>query len=362
MKAAVCRLFGDPLVVEDLDLAAPQYGEVKVKMSAVAICHSDVHIIRGEWAGEPPLVAGHEASGVVEAIGDGVTLVKPGDRVVVSLLRSCGRCICCTTGYPYQCEGTFALNTEHRMTDTSGNPVKMAIRTAAFAEETVVDQSQLAVVPDGFPMDVASLLACGVITGFGAVVRTAKITFGSSVVVLGVGGVGLNAIQGAVASGAYPIIAVDLLDSKLEAAKRFGATHTVRADQDSAEEAVLEITGGRGADYAFITVGSTAAVEQGFKMIGKQGTEVLVGIPETGANFSLPAGGFVGSEKKMMGSNMGSTRLSYDIPKHVAAYQEGKLKLDELITNRYPLEKINEAIESMEGGEALRNIITFGDG
>jgi Zn-dependent alcohol dehydrogenase len=359
MKAAVCRSFGDPLVVEDLELAAPKKGEVKVKMSAVAICHSDVHIVRGEWAGEPPLVAGHEGSGIVEEVGDGVTLVKPGDRVVVSLLRSCGRCICCTTAYPYQCEGEFALNTEHRMTDAAGNPVKMAIKTAAFAEETVVDQSQLAPVPSDFPMDVAALLACGVITGFGAVVRTAKVPFGSSVAVLGVGGVGLNAVQGAVASGAYPIIAVDILDSKLEAAKQFGATHTVRGDSDSAAEAVLEITGGRGADYAFITVGSTAAVEQGFGMIGKQGTEVLVGIPETGANFSLPAGKFVGAEKKMTGSAMGSTRLRYDIPKHVAAYQEKKLKLDELITNRYSLEDINDAITSMERGEALRNVITF---
>lgn len=359
MKAAVCRSFGNPLVVEELELAAPQYGEVKVKMAAVAICHSDVHIVRGEWAGDPPLVAGHEASGVVNEIGEGVTLVKPGDRVVVSLLRSCGRCIFCTTGYPYQCEGEFALDTEHRMTDASGNPIKMAIKTAAFAEETVVDQSQLAPVPDDFPMDAASLLACSVITGFGAVVRTAKVPFGSSVAVLGVGGVGLNAVQGAVVSGAHPIIAVDLLDSKLEAAKSFGATHTVRADRDSADEAVVEITGGRGADYAFITVGSTAAVEQGFKMIAKQGTEVLVGIPEAGANFSLPAGGFVGSEKKMIGSCMGSTRLSSDIPKHLNAYREKKLKLEELITNHYSLEDINEAITSMEQGKALRNVVVF---
>lgn len=328
-------------------------------MAAAAICHSDVHIIRGEWGGELPLVAGHEASGTVDEVGDGVTAVKQGDRVVVSLLRSCGRCISCTTGYPYQCEGDFALKTEHRMTDASGNPVRMAINTAAFGEYTVVDQSQLATVPDDFPMELAALLACGVITGFGAVVRTAKVPFGSSVVVVGVGGVGLNAVQGAVASGAYPIVAVDLLDAKLDAARRFGATHTVRADADDVEEAVLEITSGRGADYAFITVGSTAAVEQGFRMIGKQGTEVLVGIPESGAAFSLPAGGFVGAERKMMGSAMGSTRLSYDIPKHVAAYQEGNLKLDELITNRYPLEEINEAIESMERGEALRNVVLF---
>jgi S-(hydroxymethyl)glutathione dehydrogenase / alcohol dehydrogenase len=359
MKAAVCRAFGEPLVVEELELGAPQRGEVRVKIKAAAICHSDVHIIRGEWGGEPPIVAGHEAAGVVEEVGEGVTTVAPGDRVVVTMLRSCGRCVCCTTGYPYQCEGDFALKTEHRMTDAAGDPVGMGLNTSAFGEYTIVDQSQLAPVPEDFPMEQAALLSCGVITGFGAVVRTAKVPFGSSVVVLGVGGVGLNAVQGAVASGAYPIIAVDLLDSKLEAAKQFGATHTIRADEDAPEAAVMEITGGRGADYAFITVGSTAAVEQGFRMIGKQGTEVLVGIPETGAAFSLPAGGFVGSEKRMMGSKLGSTRLAYDIPKHVAAYEEKKLKLDELITNRYPLEEINEAIESMERGEALRNVVVF---
>ncbi len=359
MKAAVCRSFGDPLVIEELELAAPEQDEVRVKLSAVAICHSDVHVIRGEWSGEPPLVAGHEASGVVAEVGVGVSLVKPGDRVVVSLLRSCGRCISCTTGYPYQCEGSFALMSEHRLTDASGNPVKMGVRTAAFAEETVVHQSQLVPVPDDFPMDVASLLACGVITGFGAVVRTARVPVGSSVVVVGVGGVGLNAVQGAAAAGAYPIIAVDLLDSKLDAAMEFGATHTIRADRDSPEEAVMELTGGRGAEYAFITVGSAAAAEQGFRMIGRRGTQVLVGMPETGANFSLPPGNLAFSEKKVIGSCMGSTRLSYDVPKHVDAYKQGKLKLDELITERYPMDRINVAIESMEKGQAIRNVVMF---
>ena len=359
MKAAVCRSFGEPLVVEELELASPKMGEVRVKMSAVAICHSDVHIIRGEWAGEPPLVAGHEASGVVCEVGPGVALVKPGDHVVVSLLRSCGRCQSCTTGYPYHCQGDFALNSEHRLTDRSGNPIKMGIRTAAFAEETVVDQSQLAPIPDDFPMEAAALLACGVITGFGAVVRTAKVPFGSSVAVLGVGGVGLNAIQGAVSAGASPIIAVDILDAKLESARRFGATHAVRADRNDAIEAVKEITGGLGADYTIITVGSAPAVEQGFNMLGMRGTAVLVGMPEAGATINLPATGLAPSEKKVIGSCMGSTRLSYDIPKHVNAYRENKLKLDELITERYTLDQINTAIESMEKGKALRNIITF---
>ena len=317
-------------------------------------------MIRGEWGGEPPLVAGHEASGIAVEVGPGVALVKPGERVVVSLLRSCGRCRSCATGYPYHCQGDFALNSEHRLTDRSGDPVGMGLRTAAFAEETVVDQSQLVPIPDDLPMDLAALLACGVITGFGAVVRTAKVPSDSSVVVLGCGGVGLNAIQGAVAAGAYPIIAVDLLDAKLESAREFGATHAIRADRDDAVDAVKEITGGSGADFAIITVGSASAVEQGFNMIGARGTEVLVGMPEAGANVSLPAGTLAVSEKRIIGSCMGSTRLSYDIPKHVDAYREKRLKLDELITERYPLEEINAAIESMEKGEALRNVITFG--
>ena len=358
MKAAVCYEFGKPLVVEEIEIDPPQKGEIKVRLAATAICHSDIHIIRGEWGGEPPIVAGHEGAGVVEEIGENVTLAKPGDHVVVSLLRSCGRCFYCTTGSPHMCEADYALEHESRLQTKHGQSIQHGINTAAFAEYTIVDQSQVVRVPDDLPLDRASLLACGVITGAGAVINTAKVRPRESVVVIGTGGVGLNAVQGAVLSGANPIIAVDLLENKLTAARTFGATHTINATQEPApEEIVRALTAGRGADYVFVTVGSVGAVEQGYEMIREGGTEVIVGIP--GSTFSLPVGGLAVTERTITGSKMGSTNLSVDVPKLVALYQQGRYKLDELITSRYPLEEINEAIEATERGEALRNVIVF---
>jgi NDMA-dependent alcohol dehydrogenase len=358
MKAAVCYEFGKPLVVEEVAIDPPQAGEVKVRMAAAAICHSDVHLIRGEWGGELPIVAGHEASGIIDAIGPGVTHVTPGDHVVVSLLRQCGKCFHCTTGTPNICSGAFPLDKESRLHNQKGDPLHHGIRTAAFAEYAIVDQTQVVKVPDELPLDSLALLACGVITGLGAVVNTAKVETGSSVVVIGTGGVGLNAIQGAVLRGAYPIIAVDLLDNKLAAARQFGATHTINASHQEPVEAVRELTNGRGADYAFVTVGSVSAGNQAFRMTRPGGTTVMVGLPEAGASLSLDVFHLI-SERKVVGSSMGSTRLSVEVPRLVELYREGRLKLDELITARYPLEQINEAIESMERGEALRNVVVF---
>jgi len=359
MKAAVCYELGKPLVVDEIDVDPPQAGEVAVRTAACAVCHSDIHLVRGEWGGRPPLVAGHEAAGIVERVGAGVTTVRPGDRVVVSLLRSCGRCFYCQSGSPHQCEADYTLNHETRLHTRRGEPIRQSANTAGFAETMVVEQSQCVPLPDDMPLDRACLLACGVITGLGAVVNTAKVRPGQNVVVIGVGGVGLNAVQGAALSGAFPIIAVDLLDHKLEAARAFGATHTLNAQRERhPHKAVQGWTQGRGADYVFVTVGSASAVEQGFRMLRRGGTEVVVGIPGRGATVTLPVGRFVG-ERTLTGSSMGSTRLSVDVPKLVALYQAGRLKLDELITARYPLEGINEAIEAVERGEALRNVIVF---
>jgi Zn-dependent alcohol dehydrogenase len=362
MKAAVCYEFGRPLVVEDVDLDPPQKGEVRVRLAATAICHSDVHLVRGDWGdwgGTPPLVAGHEAAGVIEEVGEGVTLAQPGDRVVVSLLRACGRCFYCATGSPHLCEGTFALASESRLRNRRGERLRHGIRTAAFAEHVVVDQSQVVPLAPDMPLDRAALLACGVITGFGAVVHTARVEPGSSVVVIGAGGVGLNAIQGAAFAGAHPIIAVDVLGAKLQAAQMFGATHAVNAQQPDTVRVVRAIAAGRGADYAFVTVGSPAAVAQGLGMIRRGGALVIVGMPGREAAVQLPIGDFVYDGQRLLGSHMGSARLSVDVPRLVELYRRGKLKLDELITARYPLERINEAIEAMERGEALRNVIVF---
>jgi len=360
MKAAVCYEFGKPLTIEELELDAPKKGEVKVRLAATAICHSDIHALRGEGSGNVPIVVGHEAAGVIEELGENVSLTKTGDRVVVCLLRSCGRCFYCTLGFPHLCEGEFALNRESRLRNKRGEVVNQGMRTAAFAEYCIVDQSQVVRVPENMPLDRASLLACGVITGLGAVVNTAQVEPGSSVVVIGTGGVGLNAVQGAALAGAHPIIAIDLLDNKLKAARAFGATHIINsAEQKKAENAVKELTRGRGADYVFVTVGSAAAVAQALSLTRRRGSVILVGLPAPGSTASFQMNQFVRGEQRIMGSFMGSTRPSVGVPRLIDLYQHGRLKLDELITARYPLERINEAIEAVEKGQALRNVIVF---
>ena len=358
MKAAVCYEFKKPLVVEEVDMDPPQRREVKVRIAATAVCHSDIHFIGGDLGGKLPFVPGHESAGYIEEVGEGVTSVKPGDTVVVSLLRSCGQCLYCKSGRPHICEAKWPLDTESRMRNKRGESLGHGLRAATFAEYTIVDQSQVVQIPGDMPMDRAALLACGVITGFGAVVNRAKVKPLSSVVIIGVGGVGVNAVQGATFSGAYPVIAVDMLDNKLEAARNFGATHTVNAAKEKDPvQAVRELTSGRGADYVFVTVGVTAAVRQGLSMSGRQGMTVCVGLATESLSSSPME--YIDGEKILTGSFMGTTNLSVDVPKLVALYQAGRLKLDELITARYSLDQINEAIESVEKGEALRNVIVF---
>jgi len=359
VKAAICYEFGMPLVVEEVEIDPPKTGEVKVKIAACAICHSDIHCVRGAWGGKTPVVAGHEGAGTVSEVGHGVTRVRPGDPVVVSLLRSCGHCFYCTTGRPYNCEGKFALDSETRLHNGAGDSVIQGIYTGAFAEYAIVDQSQLVKIPESLPMDRACLLACGVITGLGAVTNTVQVETGASVVVVGAGGVGLNSVQGAVLSGAAKIIAVDVRDVKLEAARRFGATHVINVSNRDAVQTVLSLTDGRGADYAFVTVGISTAVTQASHMVHESGVVVVAGMPgNDDAAFSLNAHDMT-CGRTIIGSKMGSSRIAVDVPRLVELYQQGRLKLDELITHRYPLEKINEAITSMEQGEAIRNVIIF---
>lgn len=359
MKAAVCHKFGEPLVLEELELMPPQSGEVRIKLAACAICHSDIHYMDGAWGGVLPAVYGHEASGSVEQVGSNVALIQPGDHVVVTLIRSCGYCYFCARGEPNMCETTFPLDRESRLFDKAGSPVVQGLRTAAFAEQVVVDQSQVVKIPDTLPLDSASLLACGVITGLGAVVNTARVPSGSSVVVIGTGGVGLNSIQGARLSGAHPIIAVDLLDSKLEAARNFGATHVINPIEQDLPEVVRSLTEGRGADFVFVTVGSGQAITDSLAVLRRGGATVVVGMPASGVKASIEAVDFADRSQTIIGSKMGSTRLRVDVPKLVRLYEEKRLKLDELITERYSLHHINEAIETVKSAEALRNVIVF---
>lgn len=359
MKAAVCYEFGEPLVIEDLVLDPPESGEVKIKLSACAICHSDIHYADGAWGGTLPAVFGHEAAGVVTEIGANVTAVQVGDPVVVTLIRSCGYCFFCSQGEPHLCETTFPLDKNGRLHTQDGKPVVQSMRTGGFAEEVVVHASQVIPLTTQMPMECAALLACGVITGYGAVVNGARVTPGSSVVVVGAGGVGLNSIQGAGLSGANPIIAIDLNETKLTAALSFGATHTLNPTRQEVAAEVMQLTQGRGADYVFVTVGSEKAMSTAVDLLRRGGTAVLVGMPATGAKLILEAVNFTAASQQLMGSKMGSTRPQVDIPKLMALYRDGRLILDELVTQTYRLEEINEAIAAVKRGEALRNVIVF---
>lgn len=365
MKAAVCYEYGKPLVVEEVNIDPPKKGEVKVKLAAVAICHSDIHQIRASRDGSPkpaaPFVSGHEAAGYVDTVGEGVDpSIKPGDPAIVSHMSNCGRCFYCRSGQPHLCNFEFPLFKECRLSTLKGQRMIPVIGTSAFAQYVVVDQSQIIKIPKDMPMDRAALLSCGVITGFGAVVNRMKVPPFSSVVVIGTGGVGLNALQGAKFVGASPIIAVDIVDKKLEAARIFGATHTINAKKEDAIQVVKNLTGGRGADYIFVAIGGNAAVAQAFSMSGPRGTTIIIGVPsKSDFMLSLPIFNFIKDERVVTGGYMGSANCAIDLPRLVELYKSGHLKLDELISNRYPLEKINEAIENAENGESLRNVIMF---
>ena len=359
VKAAVCRAFGARLQVEDITLAELGPGEVRAKVSACAVCHSDILFAEGAWGGDLPAVYGHEAAGVVEAVGPGVSHVAPGDPVVITLVRACGRCPCCTQSFYGSCETQFALDEASPLSDAEGARLAHGLRTGAFAEEVLVEASQVVAIPEAMPLDSAALLACGVITGLGAVINTAKVRAGADVVVVGTGGVGLNAVQGARLAGAGRVIAVDLSDDKLGAAEAFGATHGVNPGKEDLAAAVRALTGGRGADYVFVTVGAKAAVDGAYDLLAVGGALVLVGMPAVGETSAFEIVTLANDSKRILGSKMGSSNIHDDIPRLIQLYQQGRLKLDELISARYPLSEINEAIASTKRGAALRNVIVF---
>jgi S-(hydroxymethyl)glutathione dehydrogenase/alcohol dehydrogenase len=359
MKAAICYEFGKPLAIEDVEIGSPQKGQVKVRLAATAICHSDIHDMKGELPGALPFVGGHESAGYIQELGAGVAGLKVGDPVVVSLLTSCGHCFYCLTGMPHQCENWNPGKKCEHLHNKKGQVLVPKGGVGGFAEYVIVDDSQVAVIPTDMPIDRAALLACGVITGFGGVVNRAKVRPFESVVVIGTGGVGINAVQGAAYSGAYPIIAVDVLDNRLQTALKFGATHTVNSKLEDPVEAVKKLTSGRGTNYAFITVGNVSAIRQGFSMLSARGTAVIIGLPSFKDTLNLSPFEFIKPEKTLTGGFMGSANLKIDIPRLITLYKTGRLKLDELVTGRYPLEEINKAVESTEKGEGIRNVIIF---
>lgn len=360
VRAAVCRAFGAPLALEAVTVRAPGPGEVLVRVAACAICHSDVAFIAGAWGGRLPAVYGHEAAGVVEETGPGVAGLAAGDHVVVTMVRSCGRCARCLGGQPTLCEGLPPAEEIPVLGGPAGEVITQAMRTGAFAELVTVDASQVVAVPPSISPAAASLLACGVLTGVGAVLNTAAVEPGSSVVVLGAGGVGLNCVQGAVLAGAGQIIAADLVASKLQAARGFGATGVIDRGGGDAVAVVRKLTGGRGADYVFAAAGAAALIEAGSAMLRRGGTLVIVGIPPAGATVTLDPVAIADGSLRVLGSKLGAARPQQDIPKLAELYRAGKLKLDELISGRFEFGRINDAIDVARGGAQLRQVVVAG--
>lgn len=359
MKAAVCRAFGAPLVIEDLELAPPGPGEIEVAIRACAICHSDLIFIDGGWGGTPPAVYGHEAAGEIVAVGAGVHDLAVGDRVAVTLIRSCGHCACCAAGQRTYCTSPFPLNAGSPLRDATGAPVAQGLKTAAFAERVTVEASQAAPIGDKVGWAEAALLACGVITGFGAVTNAARMPAGATAVVVGAGGVGLNAVQGAALSGAGRVIVVDVSPEKLEIARDFGATDCIDARDGTATKQVRAMTKG-GADYVFVTVGATVAMDAAYAMMAIGGTTVLVGMPAAGERSAFDPLILADAGQRIIGSKMGQSVIRRDIPALIRSWEAGKLKLGELVTGRFALDEINAAIETTRKGLGVRNVVEIG--
>jgi NDMA-dependent alcohol dehydrogenase len=362
-KAAVLYEAGTPLRLEEVEVLPPQRGEVMVRMYAGGVCHTDLHVMKGELVMPLPIIMGHEGSGIVECVGDGVTSVQPGDHVIPLWRVSCGTCEYCTGGRPALCDiGTQMRvtglmpdgTTRFRVNDT---PIRHFCGVSTFAQLSTMPEAAVVKIPSDFPLDKAALVGCGVITGVGAVVNAAKVKMGSSVAVFGCGGIGLNAVQGARMVGALTIIAVDVASQKLEYAQQMGATHLVNAAQEDPIAAIKELTGGRGVDYAFEAIGLTTTIEQAYAATRKMGTCVVIGVTRADARVSINANEMVYAEKTLMGSLYGSSRPSIDILNLLEMYQAGKLLLDELLTRTYPLEDINTAYAALERGEVARSLV-----
>ncbi len=362
-RAALLREVGQPLVIEEVELAEPQAGEVLVRIAAAGVCHSDLHYMKGEWAIPKPAVLGHEGAGIVERVGPGVTRVQPGDHCVLIFRPNCGYCYYCTIGRPALCTGrasapgTMFDGTTRLSLD--GEPIYHLARVACFAEHAVLPEEQLLPIPKEIPLDRAALVGCAVMTGVGAAMNTVSVEPGSAVVVIGCGGVGLNVVQGARMLNAGQIIAVDLLDNKLEYAQDFGATHTINAREEDAVKRVKEITG-HGADYAFDAIGSARTVQQAVEMVQIGGTAIEVGIAPQGQMAQIDAWALAMQEKTLKGSFYGSARPRVDMLRLLDLYQQKRLKLDELISRTYTLDQINEGFDLLQSGSVARGVIMMG--
>jgi S-(hydroxymethyl)glutathione dehydrogenase/alcohol dehydrogenase len=361
MKAAVMREYNKPLEIEEVAIDDPGPGEVLLKTAASGICHSDLTVLEGGLPVPPPCVLGHEPAGVVEAVGDGVTDFVPGDHVIGCLTAWCGVCKFCTAGRPYLCLTQFATRpegTKPRLTQPSGDPMGQFANLSSFAENMLCPERSLVKIRDDMPLDRACLIGCGVTTGIGAALNTVNIPAGASVVIVGCGGVGLSALQGARIRGAGKIIAVDAQAWKFDLARKLGATDCVDASDGDPTAAVHELTGG-GADFVFECIGLVPTVQQSVAMTGRGGTTVLVGVVPVQKVVEISAADIVLQEKKITGSYMGSNRFRFDMPKYIEFYLDGRLRLDEMISSRIPLDEVNDALDRMRTGEAARQVIVY---
>lgn len=361
MKAAIFKGPNQPLTIEEIQADKPQEREVLVRTVAAGVCHSDLHFVDGLWPFPPPAVLGHEAAGVVEEVGDRVTRLKAGDHVISCLSVFCANCEQCISGHPNRCADVAATNrpagTASRLTQ-EGSPVNQFANLSSYAEKMLVHENALTKIDDDVPLDVAALIGCGVLTGVGAALRTARVEPGSTVAVFGAGGVGLSAIQGALLAGARQIIAVDIVEDKLATARQLGATHIVDASDGDPVSRIVDLSGG-GVDYSFEAIGLKETAEQAFNCLATGGTATLIGMVPLGQKVELDARTLLFSEKKMQGSYMGSNRFRYDMPKYIEFYRQGRLKLDEMITRRIKLEDVNDAFRAMKAGEVARQVIMF---
>ena len=353
-----------PLKIITLDLAEPGPDEVLLKIVAAGLCHSDLSVINGDRPRPMPMALGHEAAGIVEQVGSGVTDLRVGDHVVVVFVPSCGHCAPCAEGRPALCEpgaaanGAGTLLSGSRRLAREGTPVNHHLGCSVFADHATVSRRSVVKIDPTIPLDEAALFGCAVLTGVGAVVNTAKVRVGASVAVVGLGGVGLAALIGAVAAGARQIIAIDLSDDKLKQALDLGATHTVNAGQPDAQERIRELSSG-GVEYAFEFAGSIRALDLAYRITRRGGMTVTAGLPPSTATLPLPAVSLVAEERTLKGSYIGTCVPSRDIPRFIELYKQGRLPVDKLLTHRLSLDQINGAFDLLHEGKAIRQVVVF---
>lgn len=360
MKAAVLFERGQPLQIEELNVDTPGPREVLIRVAATGVCHSDLHMADGSFPAPMPAVLGHETAGVVEAIGDEVRGVKVGDHVVTCVSGFCGHCQDCVTGHLSICqvkEIDRPRGAAPRMTNAAGKRVHQVGGLSGFAEMMLVHERSCVAIRRDMPLDLASVIGCAVTTGYGAVVHTARIEAGSTVAVIGCGGVGLMIVNAALIAGAARIIAIDRVPGKLALAQTMGATDTIDGSTGDVVEMVRELTGG-GVHYSFEAIGLKPTVEQAFRMLRQGGTCTVVGVAPIGTSFDIGAMDLL-MERKLQGSFMGSNHFPVDMPRLVDLYMQGRLKLDALVSARVPLTGINDALAELKTGTLARSVVTF---